>query len=340
MASSICIAKWDQDMDGELTYEEAARVTDLGEAFRGQAGLQSLEELRFFTGLTEIPENAFRNSAALTTVCLPEHVASLGKFAFSGCNELKYVVIMNTEDVVPKASSSMPVTVTLFVPESLVESYQNNEAWTKNFVTVYTGTPVVTATATRIYGRSTAPLKYQVTGAPVNGEPKLSCDGIAVPTTPVGDYAIHVEPGTITSEGLICQEGVFSITPATLTITAKSYTRKQGEPNPVFEVDYKGFRNKEKEDVLLSQPVVTCMATPDSPAGEYEITVGGAEAQNYSITYVSGVLTVQQADDIDVVTLQSSSPVLYDLQGRQLTNRQVKKGIYVTREGKKVVVGR
>lgn len=340
-AATLCIANWDEDQDGELTYEEAAMVTSLGQVFRNQSTLQSLQELRFFTGLKEISDDAFRNSSSLTTIYLPENVASLGQYAFGGCNALKYVVVLNSATVLPKGMSSMPSAVTLFVPETLVDAYQADEGWSRNFVTPFTGTPVVTALpATRIYGRSIASLKYQLTGAPVDGEPQLSCDEVAVATTPVGDYAIHIEPGTITTPGLVCRQGVFTVTPAQLTVTARSYARKQGEPNPTFEVDYKGFRNRETEDVLLVKPVATCTATPDSPAGEYEISVSGAQAQNYTFTYVSGVLTVQQSDGIATMTGNAEPAVLFDLQGRRLADRQVKKGIYVTRDGKKVVLGR
>ena len=44
--------------------------------------------------------------------------------------------------------------------------------------------------------------------------------------------------------------------------------------------------------MLTKKPTVTTTATKDSPAGEYPVTVSGAVAANYEITYVDGMLTV------------------------------------------------
>jgi len=338
-AKAICLEAWDQNADGELTYEEAAQVTNIGETFRNQQQLKSLEALKHFTALKEIPENAFRNSSALTTIFLPPTVETIGQYAFMGCSTLKYIVVMNPERVVPAGSSSVPSVATVFVPEALHEHYAEADCWQACHIVDYTGTPTVTALpATRIYGRTIAVLKYEVSGAPINGDPVLSSDELAVSTTPVGTYAIHVGPGTITSRGLVCQEGVLTITPAPLTITAKSYSRRQGEPNPEFEVTYKGWRNHETADVLTMLPTVSCNATTDSPAGEYEIVVGGAEAQNYEMNYVSGVLTVTPATDaITNIEAGKADETLYDLKGRKVAKGKAQKGIYVSRGKLKVV---
>ena len=51
---AICIANWDTDGDGELSMNEAAAVKDLGAAFSGNTAITSFDELKYFTGLTEI----------------------------------------------------------------------------------------------------------------------------------------------------------------------------------------------------------------------------------------------------------------------------------------------
>ena len=45
--------------------------------------------------------------------------------------------------------------------------------------------------------------------------------------------------------------------------------------------------------MLTQQPTLHCEATTESEPGEYPITVDGAEAQNYDISYVPGTLTIQ-----------------------------------------------
>ena len=282
--------------------------------------------------------DAFRSSTSLTTVYLPEQVKSIGSAVFTGC-PVQYLVLLNHDDVVSSADvNGLPTKATVFVQESLVEGYQAHDTWKAYDVCTFTGKPVVTAQpANRQYGRKQATLTYKVAGAPIDGEPELTCDVLAETTTPVGDYVISIAPGTITDKDVELVEGVLTITPAPLTITANSYTRKQGEDNPEFEFTCKGFRNKEKEDVLLTQPVITCEATKDSPAGEYAIVISGATAQNYDITFVDGILTVEGASGIGEVTQRSirNTQQYYDLQGRRVLSplnshsSPLKKGIYV-----------
>ena len=52
---SLCVANWDTNHDGELSFNEAAAVTDLGEVFKGKTEITSFDELQYFTGLTETP---------------------------------------------------------------------------------------------------------------------------------------------------------------------------------------------------------------------------------------------------------------------------------------------
>ena len=96
-------------------------------------------------------------------------------------------------------------------------------------------------------------------------------------------------------------------------------------------------------DVVLIQPTLECDATPESPAGEYEIRVFGAEAQNYEFTYVPGILTVLPAEDAvrDLSALHAQPSTIHDLSGREVVNsnsaaRKLNRGVYII-GGKKVV---
>ena len=80
---------------------------------------------------------------------------------------------------------------------------------------------------------------------------------------------------------------------AALTITADNKVKFQGQPNPALTVTYTGFVLGETSAVLLTQPVITTTAVTASPAGTYPITVTGATAANYIISFVNGTLTVQ-----------------------------------------------
>lgn len=337
-AQSICLSNWDADKDGELSFEEAAQVTDIGEVFRGADKLKYFEELKYFTALTEIPNEAFRNVSNLVTLYLPKNIQKIGTNAFMACSKIRNLVIMNDTQLIPYGTCYLNVQTTVFVPENMLSSYQADETWnakTKR-LTEFTGKPVVTAKASRIYGRTIATIETVVMGAPVEGEPETECEAIKDRYLPVGNYPITLKPGSIATPGTELVEGVLTIEPSPLTVTATSYTRNVGEPNPEFEVTYKSFRNSETADVFITKPVVTCEATIDSPAGEYEITVSGAEAQNYVFTYVPGILTVVDATGVASVKADpSGEQPIYDLQGRRV--QQPKRGVYVSGHRKIVI---
>jgi hypothetical protein len=84
----------------------------------------------------------------------------------------------------------------------------------------------------------------------------------------------------------------FTVNKATLIITAENKTRLTGQQNPTFTFTYNGFVNGETEAVLTSPPVAGTTADPASGAGKYKITVTGAAANNYTISYVDGELTI------------------------------------------------
>ena len=353
VVKQLCVNNWDLDIDGEISYDEAAAITNLEEVFRANTDILSLEELQFFTGLKDIPDNAFRSNSQLISLYLPVNVTTVGEKAFTSCNKLRYVAILNPSTTpVDAASSGLTTSATIFVPKTALEAYRQDAFWSRFDIQEYTGLPVVAAdTLSRLYGASNAKLTYIVTGAPVNGVPVLSTE--ITTATPVGDYPIAVEAGTITTPGVVLKNGVYRVEPATLTVTAKSYTREMGEANPTFEYTIKGFKNKETIDVLTVQPVAECDATPESPWGEYEIRFSGAEAPNYIFDYVPGKLTIKAPDAVrsitgnDQIVNGKSNHKYYDLSGRPVGNGKsvnrkyvnppLNHGVYVTR-GRRVIV--
>ena len=93
---AICVANWDTNGDGELSYTEAAAVTDLGGAFRNNNIITSFNELQYFTGLTSIGSAAFQNCSSLTSVTIPNSVTTIGSSAFFVCSSLTLVTIPNS----------------------------------------------------------------------------------------------------------------------------------------------------------------------------------------------------------------------------------------------------
>ena len=79
---AVCIENWDTDGNGKLSYAEAAAVSSLDEVFRDNKSITSFEELQYFTGLTEIGNDAFSGCEELTSVIIPDNVTRIGEGAF------------------------------------------------------------------------------------------------------------------------------------------------------------------------------------------------------------------------------------------------------------------
>lgn len=154
--------------------------------------------------------------------------------------------------------------------------------------------PTITITAkdmTRGYGEANPQFEYTVTGGTLQGEPVLSCN--ATPTSAVGEYEIVVNKGNITYENVILVNGTLRVEEAPLIIKADDKQMTQGEKLPEFTATYTGFKNNETESVLTQEPVFKCDATSESEAGIYDITPQNAKAQNYTLKYEKGTLTIK-----------------------------------------------
>ena len=73
-----------------------------------------------------------------------------------------------------------------------------------------------------------------------------------------------------------------------------------------FEVKYDGFAGNEDESVLNSKAVASSQATKTADVGTYPINITGGSADNYRLSYNSGVLTINKAEQI-IIWVQNLS---------------------------------
>ena len=111
-------------------------------------------------------------------------------------------------------------------------------------------------------------------------------------TTPVGDYSGNIVMSSNGVPDVDVNMPNSTVHPASLVMAADDQYKFQGQPNPVLTISFYGFVNNEDQSVLTKPTTISTTATTDSPVGLYPITVGGAEAANYTITFLPGTLTI------------------------------------------------
>lgn len=151
----------------------------------------------------------------------------------------------------------------------------------------------------RAYGAYNPQLTMSYTGLKNNeSQPawitRPTISTLANETTPVGTYDITVSNGEARNYDVTFAKGTLTISKVPVRITANNQSRLYYEENPNFTCIYNGFVNGEDESVLTTKPQFTTTAVLSSKAGRYPINVSGAQAQNYSFTYASGILEVQK----------------------------------------------
>lgn len=140
---ALCVANWDTDNDGELSTEEAAAVTSFGTVFKGKKNITTFDEMRYFTGVTEIGENSFSGSSIGPTLNIPGTVKKIGECAFKSCKSLKRIRIEEGIEVIsldafsgPLEYISFPSTITM-INSMAVNPYVTGE--TSSGITVPEG---------------------------------------------------------------------------------------------------------------------------------------------------------------------------------------------------------
>lgn len=117
---------------------------------------------------------------------------------------------------------------------------------------------------------------------------------VATKGSNVGEYSVSVncEPHNYNIVESI--NGNLLISKAPLILRAKDITREYYEENPSFDFTLIGLRNSDTKSCLSMQPSFKCAAVKTSNSGEYEIEPLNATAQNYTIDYQKGTLSINK----------------------------------------------
>ncbi len=145
------------------------------------------------------------------------------------------------------------------------------------------------------------PLYTNLAAGQTEPDTPATCSTTATSTSPPGDYPTTCSGAASAGEDFTYLDGMITITPAPVTITASSASIGVGDAVPPITPAYSGLQNGDTEPDVL--PSCSTTATSTSPVGSYASSCSGASDANYSFTYVDGVVAVATA----VVTVTASS---------------------------------
>lgn len=150
---------------------------------------------------------------------------------------------------------------------------------------------------TKVYGSSDPVFDFSISGFKLDDDISIVSGDIS---REAGEDAGWYDFGTGTLDAgnnyiMNMIPSSFEITKAPLSVTADNQDRVYGEDNGTLTYVINGFVNGDDIDDII-QPQISTAATINSPAGTYDIVVENADAENYSISYVNGVLTIGKAE--------------------------------------------
>lgn len=141
---SACVEALDDNSDGEVSFREAAALTDLNAiALKGKS-ISSFDEFQYFTSVSTVPYEYFKNSylesiklppsletigessfaycLCLTEIEIPASVKEIEKFAFCYCSNLKRVTLPESlNNIQQQAFRSCYALWQINIPQSLTE---------------------------------------------------------------------------------------------------------------------------------------------------------------------------------------------------------------------------
>lgn len=177
--------------------------------------------------------------------------------------------------------------------------------FTDGTITVNQAPLVVAPTyASRLYGAANPEPTVTATGLKNGDTTDVVKGALFLNTTPVeagvGSYTVQTLSAAALNYRVTLANGVMDVKPLPLTITAASFTREYGDPNPDFTATFAGLASFDTADDITGLEFLT-PATDRSQPFDFSIFPRNATNANYDISFVPGTLTITPAPlNIDV----------------------------------------
>ncbi len=131
----LCVNNWDKNNDGELSFEEAALVEDIGTVFKGQP-IYQLDILRYFTGIRAIPNDAFNGCKNLYDIVLPNQIETIGERAFKDCDINSLLIPSSVTSIGKEAFQNCYLLEDITIPPSITTIHPNTFENCTNFTSL------------------------------------------------------------------------------------------------------------------------------------------------------------------------------------------------------------
>ena len=313
---SIDIPNGVTSFDGSRTFYKCTNLTSVhlpdGMKIISNSAFEECSRLTSINipeGLTTIERSAFSSCSSLTTIALPNSVQAIGNNAFARCENLKSIIIpkdvtriesgtfiycYNLESVTlpeglaeikEQAFEGCTSLSSIIIPNSVfsIEKYAFKRCTSLSYLTIGSGLTTIGIYAFQNCTNLKRVICY-ATNPPVETNTS-TFDGVDRSKIPliVPDESINLY---LTTSPWKSFNPILRLSSA-LVVTANSYTREYGEPNPTFEFT---------EGITMDgTPSITCLADENSPAGTYPIIVSQGTLPYSGITFINGTLTITKA---------------------------------------------
>ncbi len=210
-----------------------------------------------------------------------------------GSNALGGTLLISTTATTNSAVGTYPISASGLSATNYTISYTNGTLTINSYAL-----SVTASNASRSYGATNPVFTGSVVGVQNGDNITASYTTPAGTNSAVGSYAIVVtlnDPdGKLVNYSVTTNNGLLTVSAASLTVTADNQNRNYGTTNPVLTGSVVGIQNG--DDITGSY---TTLATTNSAVGPYAITATlndpNGKLGNYSVTTNNGVLTVNAA---------------------------------------------
>jgi MBG domain-containing protein/HYR domain-containing protein/type IX secretion system substrate protein len=169
-----------------------------------------------------------------------------------------------------------------------------NQASASFTITVNKNDPVITwiSPETISYGTALGASQLNASSAVAGTFSYNPPEGVILNVNNMQTLSVSFVPDDPSASNSTSASTTIDVAKTMLTATAENKSINQGEEIPELTLSYSGFVNGENQEALFFTPTLSTTATPESPAGDYVISVAGGTDSNYAFTLLPGTLTI------------------------------------------------